>query len=84
MSSKVRELAFQGAPTQEIRKAAIAGGMHTLYWDGIDKVLNGITTFEEVLREAKRTQQDVHRNAILEEKESQMQPFRLSSQWPRG
>ena len=58
MSSKVRELSFQGAPTQEIRRAAIAGGMHTLYWDGIEKVVNGITTFEEVLSEAKRTQQD--------------------------
>jgi type IV pilus assembly protein PilB len=58
MNAKVRELSFQGAPTQEIRKTAIASGMHTLYQDGLDKVLSGITTFEEVMSEAKRTQQD--------------------------
>ena len=58
MSAKVRELSFQGAPTQEIRRAAISGGMHTLYQDGIEKVLSGVTTFEEVMSEAKRTEQD--------------------------
>ena len=41
MTSKIRELAFQGASTQEIRKAAIKGGMTTLYDDGIRKVLEG-------------------------------------------
>ena len=54
MSSKIRELAFQGASTQEIRKAAIKGGMTTLYDDGIRKVLEGITTIEEVFRVAKK------------------------------
>ena len=37
MSSKIRELAFQGAPTQEIRKAAVNLGMITLYNDGIQQ-----------------------------------------------
>jgi len=32
--------------------------MKTLYVDGIDKVLKGMTTLEEVFRVAKRTQQD--------------------------
>ena len=27
--------------------------MKTLYWDGIDKVLRGVTTLEEVFRSAK-------------------------------
>lgn len=54
MSSKVRELAFKGASTQEIRKLAISQGMHTLYEDGIQKVLKGITTLEEVFRVAKK------------------------------
>jgi len=58
MSSRIRELAFQGASTQEIRKVAVASGMTTLYQDGIDKVLNGITTLEEVFRVAKRTDED--------------------------
>ena len=39
LTSRLRELAFQGAPTQEIRKAAISQGMKTLYYDGLDKVL---------------------------------------------
>ncbi len=55
MSTKIRELTFNSAPTDHIRKAAIAEGMRTLYWDGIDKVLRGVTTLEEVFRSAKRT-----------------------------
>ena len=54
MSSKVRELTFQQATTSEIRQAAITEGMTTMYLDGIDKVMRGITTIEEVLRVAKR------------------------------
>jgi type IV pilus assembly protein PilB len=54
MNSRIRELAFQGAPGQEIRKEAIKGNMTTLYDDGIRKVLEGITTIEEVFRVAKR------------------------------
>ncbi|MHB1035804.1 MAG: GspE/PulE family protein [Pirellulales bacterium] len=58
MSPKLRELAFSGAPTEQIRKAALTHGMTTLYQDGIDKVLKGITTLEEVYRVAKRTEDD--------------------------
>jgi type IV pilus assembly protein PilB len=54
MTSKVRELAFARTSTQEIRKAAIAQGMRTLYQDGILKALKGQTTLEEVFRVAKR------------------------------
>ncbi|MEX0936925.1 MAG: ATPase, T2SS/T4P/T4SS family [Pirellulales bacterium] len=54
MTSRIRELAFQGASTQEIRKAAISEGMATLYDDGIRKALKGITTLPEVHRVAKR------------------------------
>jgi type IV pilus assembly protein PilB len=32
--------------------------MKTLYVDGMNKVMKGITTFEEVYRVAKRTEQD--------------------------
>jgi type IV pilus assembly protein PilB len=58
MSPKVRELAFEGAATQEIRKVAISEGMTTLYQDGIRKVLGGITTIEEVFRVAARSGKD--------------------------
>lgn len=56
MTSKVRELAFQGKSTQEIRKAAQAAGMRTLFDDGVAKSLQGVTTLEEVFRVAKRTE----------------------------
>ena len=58
MSPKVRELTFNSAPTEQIRRTAIAEGMRTLYWDGIDKICRGVTTLEEVLRSAKRSESD--------------------------
>ncbi len=58
MSSKVRELTFNEAPTEQIRRAAQSEGMRTLYWDGIDKTLKGLTTLEEVFRAAKRSESD--------------------------
>jgi type IV pilus assembly protein PilB len=58
MTSKVREMAFQGASTQDIRKTAVSQGMHTLYQDGIVKALKGITTIEEVFRVAKKGQNE--------------------------
>jgi type IV pilus assembly protein PilB len=59
MTAKLRQLTFDGAPTQDLRKAAISEGMVTLYRDGIDKVLHGVTTLEEVFRVAKRSEEDV-------------------------
>ncbi len=55
MSSKIRELTFNEVPTTQLRRAAVDEGMKTLYWDGIDKVLRGVTTLEEVCRVAKRS-----------------------------
>ncbi|EAQ80007.1 GspE/PulE family protein [Blastopirellula marina] len=57
MSSKIRELAFEGASTQEIRRAAVSLGMATLYDDGILKAMKGLTTLEEVFRVAKQVEQ---------------------------
>ena len=54
MSPRVRELAFDGASMQAIRKQAVSEGMATLYSDGIRKVCAGITTLEEVFRVSKR------------------------------
>lgn len=56
MSPKIRELTFNASPTDTIRRAAIEDGMKTLYWDGIDKVIRGVTTVDEVLRVSKRTE----------------------------
>jgi len=52
MNSQIRELSFNRSATSEIRKNAIASGMRTLVEDGKLKVLNGITTVEEVARHA--------------------------------
>jgi type IV pilus assembly protein PilB len=59
VTSRIREMIFAGSSTAEVRKVAITQGMDTLYVDGIRKVLNGVTTLEEVYRVAKRTEQDV-------------------------
>ena len=56
MSNKLRELAFQGAPTQDIRRAAVSQGMRVMFNDGILKVLRGVTTFDEVFRVSKRAE----------------------------
>ena len=58
MTSKIRELTFNSAVTQVLRKAAVQEGMTTLYLDGIDKVLRGVTTLEEIFRVAKRVEGD--------------------------
>lgn len=59
ITSKIRELIFQNASSTDIRLVAMEQGMSTLYQDGMQKVMKGITTFEEVYRNAKRTEQDV-------------------------
>jgi type IV pilus assembly protein PilB len=58
MSSKIRELTFHEAPTAQLRRAAISEGMKTLYIDGLNKAMRGITTLDEVFRVAKQTEDD--------------------------
>jgi len=50
LNSEIRELAFEKAPTTELRKACQASGMRPLMEDGKIKVFKGITTPEEVIR----------------------------------
>ena len=52
-SDAVRQLAHDRASSWEIRKAALADGMRTLRQDAWLKVLDGITTVDEVLRVTK-------------------------------
>ncbi len=56
MNSRLRELAFQGASTQKIRRAAVETGMDTLFIDGVKKAMQGKTTLEEVFRVAKKVE----------------------------
>jgi type IV pilus assembly protein PilB len=58
MTSRIRELVFRSSSDQQIRELAVKDGMATLYRDGINKVLRGITTLNEVYRVAKRSEAD--------------------------
>jgi len=51
LSERLRQLVLDGAPTQDLRAAAIAEGMRPLRSSGQLAVLDGSTTVEEVLRE---------------------------------
>jgi len=50
MNTRLREMAFNRVATNKLRQAARAGGMRTLVEDGRRKILEGITTPEEVIR----------------------------------
>ncbi len=50
MNNELRELAFNRAPTGQLRLAAKASGMRTLLEDGKLKILAGVTTPEDLLR----------------------------------
>ena len=53
MSDTIARLVLERRPTSEVEEQAIKEGMITLVQDGFMKVLEGITTVEEVLRVAK-------------------------------
>jgi len=50
MSDPLRTHVMRHATSAELRQEAIREGMVTMYEDGMRKALNGVTTFEEVLR----------------------------------
>jgi len=52
MNGELRNLAFERAPTNKLRKAALASGMKSLLQDGKMKVLSGLTTPEEIVKVA--------------------------------
>jgi type IV pilus assembly protein PilB len=52
MNNEIRNLAFDRAATNKIRKAALASGMKSLLADGRIKVLAGTTTAEEIVKVA--------------------------------
>ncbi|UCH34230.1 MAG: Flp pilus assembly complex ATPase component TadA [Armatimonadota bacterium] len=50
MNEEIQDLVVKRAPLSEVVEAAIANGMKTLRQDGFEKVVEGITTIEEVMR----------------------------------
>jgi len=49
----IRDLILRRADTEEVRRAAVAGGMRSMRDDGLRRVLAGETSLEEVLRVTK-------------------------------
>jgi type II secretory ATPase GspE/PulE/Tfp pilus assembly ATPase PilB-like protein len=50
ISQRIRQMIFVGESTDAIRREAVRGGMRTLRQDALTKVLEGISTVEELLR----------------------------------
>ncbi|MFC1708646.1 type II secretion system ATPase GspE [Candidatus Omnitrophota bacterium] len=50
INSDIKGMIISKMPANEIKKKAIETGMRILYDDGIEKVKNGVTTVEEILR----------------------------------
>ncbi len=58
INSRIREMMFGSRSSADLRTQSILGGMTTLYCDGLRKVINGISTLDEVYRCAKKTEQE--------------------------
>ncbi len=54
MYEAIKELVLQGASAIEIKREAMNAGMQTLRQSGIQKMIDGVTTLEEVLRASVR------------------------------
>ena len=50
MADSIREAVIAGASTAEVKRTAVSCGMSTLRRSGINKIAEGVTTVEEVLR----------------------------------
>jgi type IV pilus assembly protein PilB len=50
MNAEIAELVVRRAPLADVKAAAKANGMHELREDGLQKILKGVTTPEEVMR----------------------------------
>jgi type IV pilus assembly protein PilB len=48
----IRTLILERSDANTIRRAAVAGGMRTMFWDGLAKAFMGETTIEEIFRVA--------------------------------
>jgi type IV pilus assembly protein PilB len=49
-TDNLKEMVLQGASTAELKVGAIKNGMSTLRMSGIKKILDGVTTPEEIMR----------------------------------
>jgi general secretion pathway protein E len=59
IDNEVRQMITERIDSQTIKNFAVSRGMKTLRQDGIEKVVKGITTLEEVLRVTQRDYADI-------------------------
>jgi general secretion pathway protein E len=59
VDNEIRPLITESIDSQGIKNSAVSRGMKTLRQDGIEKVLKGITTLEEVLRVTQKDYADI-------------------------
>ncbi len=50
LDDPIRDKILERSPSHVLRNLAVAGGMRTLQMDAVSKILNGVTTVDEVLR----------------------------------
>ncbi|MBR5442374.1 MAG: Flp pilus assembly complex ATPase component TadA [Clostridia bacterium] len=50
VTNEMKQLILKRSGVQDIKELAISQGMHTLHQEGIDKILDGTSSVEEVLR----------------------------------
>jgi len=53
ITARIRELILKRAPAEEIEKVAVEEGMLTLRGSALEKLRQGLTTVEEVIRETR-------------------------------
>lgn len=59
VDSDVRQMISDRVSAQDIKNYGVEKGMKTLFTDGLDKVLRGVTTLEEVLRVTQKDYADI-------------------------
>ena len=51
INDEIREMILSGASAIELRNKAVEGGMMTLRGSGLEKIRDGLTSVDEVVRE---------------------------------
>jgi general secretion pathway protein E len=59
IDNEIRPLITDKIDAQGIKNVAVSQGMKTLRQDGIEKVINGVTTLEEILRVTQKDYADI-------------------------
>jgi general secretion pathway protein E len=59
VDADIRQMISDRVSAQDIQNNAVEKGMKTLFTDGLDKVIRGVTTLQEVLRVTQKDYADI-------------------------